>query len=248
MGTRIYHSAKQQPAQLQPVSVSQSAPTAPAENADHALLSAALAAAVSDLPRMPQQARSREKRESLVRAAIHIFAEHGYASTTADMIAAAAGVSIGTFYNYFRNKRQILLALVVEQLDDIFGNLRLAQLELSYGNARGHIRAAVAAALRENERSCLRRVWQELMSSEPELIPYQQLIRDYTQQRLIEQIQRARQRGGAWNHLDVEVTALGILALVDALTMRTQREPGEQRIVEGITDMIYRSIYSEDTG
>ena len=206
-------------------------------------LSAALSPALSDLPRMPRQTRSREKRASLLHAAAQVFADRGYSATTADGIAEVAGVSIGTFYNYFRNKRQILLTLVIDQLDDIFGQLRLAQMDLSRGNARSHIRTAVAAALRENEQSRLRRVWQEFMSCEPDLVPYQQIIRGYAQEQLIEQLRQAQQRGGAWEHLDVEVTALAILTLVDALSMRTKAHPSEERIIEGVTDLIYRSIY-----
>lgn len=212
-------------------------------DADREALSAALAAAMSDVPRMPQQARSREKRDSLLRAATRVFAEHGYAATTADIIAEASGVSIGTFYNYFRNKRQILLTLIVEQLDDIFGQLRLARMDLGDGSPRRHIRDAVAAALHVNERSGLRRVWQEMMSSEPELIPYQQIIREYVQKRLAEQLRQAQLRGGTWDHLDVEVTALAILTLVDALSMRPQPEPDQERVVDGVADMVYRAIY-----
>lgn len=216
--------------------------TAPPD-AEREALDVALAAAMRDTPRMPQQARSREKRDSLLRAAARVFADHGYAATTADIIAEAAGVSIGTFYNYFRNKRQILLTLIIEQLDDIFGQLRLVHMDLSHGNPRRRIRDAVAAALQVNERSGLHRVWQELMSSEPELIPYQQVIREYVQKQLAEQLRLAQQRGGTWAHLDVEVTALAILTLVDSLSMRANLGPDQERVIEGVADMIFRAIY-----
>jgi TetR/AcrR family transcriptional regulator, mexJK operon transcriptional repressor len=215
----------------------------PARETEIQSLSVALSPALEDLPRVPRQARSREKREGLLRASAQVFAERGYSSTTADAIAEVAGVSVGTFYNYFRNKRQILLALVIDQLDDIFGHLRMARVDLSHGNSRRHIRAAVAAALRQNERSGLRRAWQELMSSEPDLVPYQQVIRSYAQQQLTAQLRLAQQRGGTWDHLDIEVTALAILALIDSLTLRAQRLPDEARVIEGVADMVYRAIY-----
>lgn len=218
-------------------------PSVPADETALEPLSAALSPALEDLPRMPRQARSREKRASLMRASAQVFAERGYSSTSADAIAEAAGVSVGTFYNYFRNKRQILLALIIDQLDDIFGHLRMARVDLSHGNARRHIRAAVAAALRQNERSGLRRAWQELMSSEPDLVPYQQVIRSYAQQQLTAQLRLAQQRGGTWDRLDIEVTAFAILAMIDSLTMRTQRHPDEARMIEGVADIIYRAIY-----
>ena len=59
--------------------------------------------AMLDLPREPQQARSRKKRDALLKAAATMFIARGYDATTSDDIAAAAGVSVGTFYSYFRN-------------------------------------------------------------------------------------------------------------------------------------------------
>src|SRR5437867_11382116 len=67
-----------------------------------------------DLPRVPQQARSRRKCDAILAATSRLFAERGYDATTADDIAAAAGVSVGTFYAYFRNKRQAFLMLYAE--------------------------------------------------------------------------------------------------------------------------------------
>ena len=72
-------------------------------------LAATLFPALEALPRVPQQARSREKRDEILKAAAAMFVARGYAATTSDEIAAAAGVSVGTFYNYFRNKRQVLV-------------------------------------------------------------------------------------------------------------------------------------------
>src|SRR6185503_18784868 len=97
-----------------------------------------------DLPRVPQQARSRQKRDALLTAAGRLFEQRGYESTTADDIAAAAGVSIGTFYSYFRNKRQIFLAIYYECLEAILG---LGIADLDFGdNPRQAIRAALQRA------------------------------------------------------------------------------------------------------
>ena len=234
MSTRIYH---------KPIPPSQ--PTVQKDVLDP--LRAALAPALVDLPRLPRQERSRKKRDGLLNAAAQVFAEHSYAATTADAIADLAGVSIGTFYNYFRNKRQILLALIVARCDDIFERLRLTQLDLSGGHARARIRTAVAAALREGEQSGLRRVWQVLMSAEPDLLPYQGAIRDYAQRRLAEQLRQAQRRGGTWDHLDVEVMAGVILALIDTLSARPLRHMGEERVIDGVTDMILHAIYCSPT-
>jgi len=61
--------------------------------------------------RTPQQARSRRTRQRVLDAAVSCFEDHGYDETTTAMIAAEAGVAVGTIYGYFQDKRDILLEL-----------------------------------------------------------------------------------------------------------------------------------------
>lgn len=66
----------------------------------------------------PRQARSRETVDALLEAAAQVFERHGYAAGTTNRIAARAGVSIGSLYQYFPGKDAILLAIVERHLDD----------------------------------------------------------------------------------------------------------------------------------
>jgi AcrR family transcriptional regulator len=68
--------------------------------------------------KQPRQARSRETVEALLEAAAQVFERHGYAAGTTNRIAARAGVSIGSLYQYFPSKDAILLALVERHLDE----------------------------------------------------------------------------------------------------------------------------------
>lgn len=65
-------------------------------------------------------------RETILQAALRLFAQHGYGSTTTRMIAQEAGVAEGTIYIYFRTKRDLLFALLerasLPVLRDIFAN------------------------------------------------------------------------------------------------------------------------------
>jgi AcrR family transcriptional regulator len=205
-------------------------------------LMAALFPALEELPRVPQQARSREKRDEILKAAAAVFIERGYAGTTSDDIAAAAGVSVGTFYNYFRNKRQVLIALVLGRLEDIFSNIRLAQMEFSSGDHRGAIRQAIVSVL-SGTQSGLRRVWLELMSHDPELVPYQHLIRRHVLARVEANLREAAQRGETWPDLDVEASALAIFMLLDTLSLRREETIGDERMIETLTNMLYRSLF-----
>ncbi|HWP67413.1 MAG TPA: TetR/AcrR family transcriptional regulator [Candidatus Limnocylindria bacterium] len=62
--------------------------------------------------RRPSQARSRETVAAIVEAAARIFAAEGYAGATTNRIAEAAGVSVGSLYEYFPNKDALLVALI----------------------------------------------------------------------------------------------------------------------------------------
>ncbi len=54
---------------------------------------------------------SKEKEEEILRAATEIFAEKGYYQASIQSITQKAGVSTGTFYIYYKNKEEVLLAI-----------------------------------------------------------------------------------------------------------------------------------------
>jgi AcrR family transcriptional regulator len=74
-----------------------------------------------------RQRRSSQTRERLFRAALDLFAKHGFADTTVEDITNAADVGKGTFFNYFPSKDHILLA---------FGEMQLSKLESIIDNLR----------------------------------------------------------------------------------------------------------------
>ncbi|MEI6100235.1 MAG: TetR/AcrR family transcriptional regulator [Eubacteriales bacterium] len=59
--------------------------------------------------RIPNQKRSIEKKEKIIMAAYEIFNIKGYFETNTAEIAVAAGVSTGSVYAYFKDKKDILL-------------------------------------------------------------------------------------------------------------------------------------------
>jgi AcrR family transcriptional regulator len=54
-------------------------------------------------------------RSLLARTALELFAANGYDNTTVEEVAAAAGVSRRTLFNYFRNKEDLALSSLSEQ-------------------------------------------------------------------------------------------------------------------------------------
>lgn len=60
----------------------------------------------------PQQRRSRDTTDAIFEATIQVLLANGFDKTTTIQIADRAGVSIGSLYQYFPNKRALLSAIV----------------------------------------------------------------------------------------------------------------------------------------
>lgn len=56
----------------------------------------------------------RGKREQIVQAAVKTFLEHGYAGTSMNKVAEAAGVIKATIYSHFKDKQQLFIAIIEE--------------------------------------------------------------------------------------------------------------------------------------
>lgn len=66
--------------------------------------------------RKPKQARAHDTVEVLLEAAARILAAHGYAGATTNRIAEAAGVGVGTVYEYFANKDALFESLIAREI------------------------------------------------------------------------------------------------------------------------------------
>jgi AcrR family transcriptional regulator len=62
--------------------------------------------------KIPRQERSVAMVETLLEAAARVFVKEGYARATTNRIAAAAGVSVGSLYQYFPSKDAIAVELL----------------------------------------------------------------------------------------------------------------------------------------
>ncbi|MGP0100643.1 MAG: TetR/AcrR family transcriptional regulator [Solirubrobacteraceae bacterium] len=82
-----------------------------------------------DAPRAETRVERRKARTraGLLAAARQLFAAHGLEHTTIAQIAEHADIAIGSFYNYFRTKEELLDALLEEELSQQLALLELRQ-------------------------------------------------------------------------------------------------------------------------
>ena len=55
---------------------------------------------------------TKTRRKQILKAALSVFSTRGYGESTMADVAAAAGVGVGTLYNYYENKRDLLISLL----------------------------------------------------------------------------------------------------------------------------------------
>jgi AcrR family transcriptional regulator len=75
-------------------------------------------------PRKPVQQRSIATVEAIIEAGFMAVAEHGLAGTTTRHIAALAGISVGSLYEYFANKEEIYDAMSRKLVDEVLSMIK----------------------------------------------------------------------------------------------------------------------------
>jgi AcrR family transcriptional regulator len=100
--------------------------------------------------------RKAERPQEILKAALEVFSEKGFAATRLDDIAIRAGVTKGTIYVYFESKEELFVATVKEQSEPVFQHL-IALLEHPDGSAleilRQHLLFAAKQVI-EDPRGC----------------------------------------------------------------------------------------------
>jgi AcrR family transcriptional regulator len=97
--------------------------------------------------KVPVQARSAASVAAIVEAAIQVLLQVGKEKLTTTLVAARAGVSVGTLYQYFPNKSALLQAVLKEHLAGVTHAVEVACKELSGRPLRAMAAAVIHAFL-----------------------------------------------------------------------------------------------------
>jgi AcrR family transcriptional regulator len=197
------------------------------------------------LPAAPLQARSETRRARLKAAALEVFASAGYERSSVGSICGRAGLPVGTFYQHFRSKRQLLLVLMQELLD------RLSTLEFRFENAR-RAQPAVAAMLRgallvEFEYLGAHRAWREAALSDPEIAAKQRSIRRWTTSRVLGLLRGLQRLPGARPRVDVESLAPVLDELFWTLLFQVPKGATRQvaRTTGAVAELVCRAVLAD---
>ena len=94
-----------------------------------------------------REAQKQMTRRLLLDAGLELFSARGYAATTVDDIATAAGTTRATFYAYFPSRSDLMRALIDEKLNERLQRIRSAH--------RGSTAEDLVAAVRDGRREVI---------------------------------------------------------------------------------------------
>lgn len=137
------------------------------------------------------QDRARKTFESLLDAAAHLFAERGFDATQTPDIAAAAGVSVGTFYRYFSDKKEVYLEITRRKLARTYRDIMdgLTPERFAGQGRRTAIEVALQILLTHvTSKPGQRRVFVEMALRDPQVAALKQALDNAARQRLVELI------------------------------------------------------------
>jgi AcrR family transcriptional regulator len=167
----------------------------------------------------PLGRKAERTRRALLTGAYEHFVSVGYRATSVEDIHEAAGVSLGTFYQYFRDKADVVTTLVADQIVDSSEHLfHPGRVRVTFDGAvdavEPYIRHYAATA-------DFQRVWEEATHIEPEVRSIRSEVASLIDEALRLGISRGQRAGAIHRDLDAAETARALNAMVDGYCYRT---------------------------
>jgi AcrR family transcriptional regulator len=191
----------------------------------------------------PLHARRRDQRQRLLAAAGHLFAESGYAGASIDGIVSRARVSRTSFYRFFANKEECMLAVFGEAIEGLAAAFaEAAEAEEPEQRIRLGVRGIVGALAADP--AMARVVLVEAVGASPRI----EQERREARARFAGLLAAEMRRYGGWrrrSRREVELIALATMAaLAEPVSVLVAREgAGDcEEMVEPLTSFALRAL------
>jgi AcrR family transcriptional regulator len=191
----------------------------------------------------PRQDRSRATVDAILDATEILLVQHGYEGVSTNKVAAAAGVSVGSLYQYFPNKDALVAAVIQRHSDRCFGRLGTRLADLASADAERVARVMIELLV---EMKLVERPLQRALLSVPRSGPLGDVIG--TTERL-EQVlclyleAHRREIAPTAPKLAAFVLIRTGGAIVDSIVLEDQGEAEAAAIVDEYTQMVLRYLF-----
>ena len=141
----------------------------------------------------PVQARSAASVHSILEATLQVLLDVGSERLTTTRVAARAGVSVGTLYQYFPNKSALLLAVLKRHLSEIFDRVEAVCQEQKGSSLAQMATALIEAFLEVKMRNAKTSVALYTVSSELDRAKIVQQMGSRSNQAIVGMLKTARE-------------------------------------------------------
>ena len=187
-------------------------------------------------------------RARLLQAAREAFGKLGFVATRVDDIVEHAGMSHGTFYRYFQDKKDILVGLTQDVARTLYGTAVAPPAEAA-GGLRGVVRERLGAFVRAYSRDWdVVRTWRQAEGVYPEV----EEVRSRVRQSIIDAIAELLVQDGARERLapgvDPRMAASAFVVMAEGLAdewLTAGRTIGEEDI-DQLCDLWVRGTYGDE--
>jgi len=196
--------------------------------------------------RIPQQKRGIKTRNRIIAAARILFSRDGYHGTNAKEIAAKAGVSVGSFYAYFKDKKELFMALTHGHMkQEILSMLdRIKELPSEKVGKKETVRHMIQVIADTHDQSPeLYREIEALKYSDADILALHDEINAYFNEQFISFLEMFEDR---LRITDVRAAARVIAGSVEETihSLRLFDSPiSEKRMIDALADMIHRYLF-----
>jgi AcrR family transcriptional regulator len=161
---------------------------------------------------LPAGPRALRTRETLLAAAADLFSSQGYTETTVGQIAEKAGVALGTYYQYFRDRADIMGTLVRTTVVDVL------KVDDQWDPARGRIglRRVIGAFVRLYAATApFQAVWEEVTHVQSDMAELRRESTRLFTDAVSGALEKGARKGVIRRDLDMRQVASALTAMVD---------------------------------
>jgi len=200
-------------------------------------------------PRTFTQERARRTYEALIQAAFQVFADKGFDGAQTPDIAAAAGVSVGTFYRYFADKRQIFLEIMQmhqqEGLREVMSQLSPERFAGKQGRAT--IEHTLSVLLDQVTRfPKLERVFMSMALRDTEVAALQRQVEELSVRQVAQLIEAITSRDQVPDPVATSwvINTAVVECAVKIAGFRGTPSVSRERAMAALTDMVHRALFA----
>lgn len=198
--------------------------------------------------RNPKQERSRESKNNIIAAGLKLFSEKGFYKTNSKEIAKEAGVSIGSFYMYFEDKKDLFKEVLIDYHNKIKGVLQSIDIEkfILFGDGRKFLRYIINKLIKAHD--ICPEFHQELnvmTQSDPEI----NKIHENSKRASIE---LTKSMLDSWKNKlrikDYDAAAVVVQKTIEEIVhviMFSDINISNKRMINELTDMLFRYLFEE---